>query len=397
MFMSGVNGPGGTQPYRHSCMRFIEGGCGDEGCKCIGLYKNGKKVLWNDAMPLTSEDDSVVITPLECGGYDLSVRDRDAQTLSLQNVDIEAGTAEVCIDAFDYDTQTYVPGNCITIDFAPFVDEHETVTIINLVQSGPTSITLTYIDEDGVTNTFPLDLTTIVQNAETVTSISVAGSVITYIDEDGNSTTINIADLETTSTLVQNPNGSFTYTDEDGTVTVISGVPATANTVLTPGCDPVVTGASLVNGTLTINSQSDHTTLTFGGSTGTETLTDGQTSMIVTSVVTNPSACRPLRGFWTIRNGMTHKGGPNSVLGWNGEWDRNSGVFSPYHFATGESANSGVADWADSAYDTTGSIIAFAPGQTQTLRLQWYTNYSNPADSPETTGGINSWFVGSTV
>ena len=75
--------------------------------------------------------------------------------------------------------------------------------------------TITYVDEDS--NPTVLDVATLVDIHETVTTINVAGQVITYRDEDGNDTDVDIRDLETTTVVTNTVAGNriATYTNED--------------------------------------------------------------------------------------------------------------------------------------------------------------------------------------
>src|SRR5690606_27039229 len=78
-----------------------------------------------------------------------------------------------------------------------------------------------YTDEDG--NTTVID----VSNLETLTILALNpdGKTLEYTDEDGVVTQIDleqvIKDFETVTTIVDNGDGTFTYTDEDGNTTVI--------------------------------------------------------------------------------------------------------------------------------------------------------------------------------
>ncbi|MCA9349972.1 hypothetical protein KC853_02880, partial [Candidatus Saccharibacteria bacterium] len=74
-----------------------------------------------------------------------------------------------------------------------------------------------------------------ISNLETLTTISVnpANQTITYTDEDSNQTTIDIKELETTTNLTLDiANQSFTYTNEDGVDTTVNLRDLETNTTL---------------------------------------------------------------------------------------------------------------------------------------------------------------------
>src|SRR5690606_39203040 len=98
------------------------------------------------------------------------------------------------------------------------VSNLETLTVLAL---NPDGKTLEYTDEDGVLTS--IDLETVIDNFETVTTIIDNGDgSFTHTDEDGNTTTIDVSDLETLTILALNPDGkTLEYTDEDGVVTSI--------------------------------------------------------------------------------------------------------------------------------------------------------------------------------
>ncbi|MBL7561209.1 hypothetical protein JAO71_15530, partial [Olleya sp. YSTF-M6] len=103
------------------------------------------------------------------------------------------------------------------LDLSNIVDNLESITTIIDNNDG----TFTYTDEEGVTTT--LD----VANMESLTSVAlnIDNTNIDYIDEDGVVSQLNlsaiVANLEALTTIVDNNNGTFTYTDEDGQTTII--------------------------------------------------------------------------------------------------------------------------------------------------------------------------------
>jgi hypothetical protein len=141
-----------------------------------------------------------------------------------------------------------------TVDLAAVINNFESVTSLKI---NTASNTLEYIDEDNVTNS--LDISALIANLETISTLeNNSDGTFTYTDESGKTTQINastletltslslnadnvnldytdengvttqinlpdlVANLETTTTIVDNLNGSFTYTDEEGDTTVIN-------------------------------------------------------------------------------------------------------------------------------------------------------------------------------
>ncbi|MBN9286187.1 MULTISPECIES: hypothetical protein [unclassified Flavobacterium] len=86
----------------------------------------------------------------------------------------------------------------------------------------------TFIDNLTQNSEFITNLTTIIQNQETLTSLTYnpTANTLTYTDEDGTANTLNLLSLvsgaETLTTLVySSANGTLTYTDENGDSTVV--------------------------------------------------------------------------------------------------------------------------------------------------------------------------------
>ncbi|NGX83900.1 hypothetical protein G3A46_06205, partial [Aequorivita sp. KMM 9714] len=98
------------------------------------------------------------------------------------------------------------------------ISDLETLTFLQLNADGHT---LEYIDEDGVTST--IDLEEVIKNFETLTTIVDNGDgTFTYTDENGNTTTLDVSNLETLTSLALNPDGkTLEYLDEDGILTSI--------------------------------------------------------------------------------------------------------------------------------------------------------------------------------
>ncbi|MBP6005466.1 hypothetical protein KA531_00990, partial [Candidatus Saccharibacteria bacterium] len=114
-------------------------------------------------------------------------------------------------------TSTLSSGNLIgryTNEDGAITNIYETTTTITDNNNG----TFSYTDEAG--NTTIIDIS----NLETLTTISAnpANQTITYTDEAGDQTTVNIKDLETTTNLTVNiANQSLSYTNEDGSTTTV--------------------------------------------------------------------------------------------------------------------------------------------------------------------------------
>ena len=117
-------------------------------------------------------------------------------------------------------------GNATTIDLTGL----ETLTSISIDDAAGT---ITYVDED--LNDNVLDLRSLVDIHETLTTITVdvAGQTVTYLDEDNLPTTIDIAELETTTTVTNTVAGNpiATYTNEEDADVVINETITTLDTM----------------------------------------------------------------------------------------------------------------------------------------------------------------------
>ncbi|MFD2590846.1 hypothetical protein ACFSTE_08380, partial [Aquimarina hainanensis] len=100
--------------------------------------------------------------------------------------------------------------------------------------------TFSYVDEDGSTTTVD------VSNLETLTSLALNAdnTNLDYVDEDGSTNQINLTaavqNLETLTSMTQNDasaTGEITYTDEDGSTSTAQVVSADANNQVTSGAD----------------------------------------------------------------------------------------------------------------------------------------------------------------
>ena len=131
---------------------------------------------------------------------------------------------------------THEDGSVSTLDAASL----ETLTTLTSVVAGNTIAT--YTDEDGVAWDIDESITTLVDNGDqtvtfthedgnsttldiaaletltTVNQVVVGNTIATYVDEDGGSWNID----ETITTLVDNGDGTFSFTHEDGSLTTIN-------------------------------------------------------------------------------------------------------------------------------------------------------------------------------
>ncbi|MFS4416197.1 hypothetical protein ACKWCC_05780, partial [Maribacter sp. 2307ULW6-5] len=128
------------------------------------------------------------------------------------------------LQTFNFDTTTnqltltLENGGTLSVDLSSLRDTFSETTSTLVANADGT---FTYTDEDGTATTID------VANLETLTSIALNAddTNIDYTDEAGNTTQLDlsniVANLETLTTLVANADGTFTYTDEDGTATTI--------------------------------------------------------------------------------------------------------------------------------------------------------------------------------
>ncbi|WP_055442981.1 beta strand repeat-containing protein [Lacinutrix himadriensis] len=168
-------------------------------------------------------------------------------------------------------------GNPIIIDISAL----ETLTSIAL---NTDNINIDYVDENGITT--QLNLSAIVANLEALTTlVDNNDGTLTYTDEDGNPTILNVANLETLTSIALNPdNTNIDYTDEDGVATQINLSALVNNletvTTITDNTNGTFTYVD-ENGSATVISITDNdndatneiTTVTDNGN-GTTTITD---------------------------------------------------------------------------------------------------------------------------
>ena len=129
----------------------------------------------------------------------------------------EDGTVTT-LDVTDLETLTSVTNVVAGNRIATYIDEDGVATDVNetittLVDNGDQ--TLLFTAEDGTATTLNVaDLETLT----TVTNVVVGNRIATYIDEDGVSFNVN----ETITALVDNGDGTFTFTAEDGSMTTLN-------------------------------------------------------------------------------------------------------------------------------------------------------------------------------
>src|SRR5690554_1716886 len=106
---------------------------------------------------------------------------------------------------------TYIDAQGDTVSIN--ISDLETLTSLELNSDGHT---LEYTDEDGVIT--HIDLETVIKNFETLTTIASNGDgTFIYTDENGNTTTIDVSNLETLTYLALNTDGkTLEYIDENG-------------------------------------------------------------------------------------------------------------------------------------------------------------------------------------
>ena len=191
----------------------------------LGLNASQTALEYTDeAGVITTVDLSTVIQNLETvttlidnanGTFTYTAEDGTQTVISVSALEtltsIALNADDTNIDYTDED------GVVTQLDLSAIVANLEALTTIVDNNDG----TFTYTDEDGV------DTIIDVANLETLTSIALNAddSNIDYTDEDGIVTQLDlsaiVANLEALTTIVDNNDGTFTYTDEDGVDTII--------------------------------------------------------------------------------------------------------------------------------------------------------------------------------
>lgn len=183
----------------------------------------------NDGIPTVVDTDTRLTNPHVRGGGDLcfdtinvitNVVTPETFCIALEDLNTVT-TLNIVNNTLEYKDEA---GATNVIDLCPAVKLCETVTTLIDNLDG----TFTYTNEAG--NTVTISITS---GADVLTVISAVGSVISYVDELGNTTAIDIKNLETTTNIVNNNNGSFTYTNEDNvSVTWAETVTTVTNTIV---------------------------------------------------------------------------------------------------------------------------------------------------------------------
>ena len=176
-----------------------------------------------------SEKVTTLITNAD-GSITYTSEDGTVTTYGESTTVISLGTDNTSIDYLDED------GNTTNLNLCDIVDNCETLTSLTF---NPTTNTITYVDENGDSNDIILSggNTSIVTDANTNTSVQ---TIATH--DDGGGTVVNIE--ETVTTLVDNGDGTYTNTSENGTVTVID----IGEVVVLPNGTPPATPPSCING-----------------------------------------------------------------------------------------------------------------------------------------------------
>ena len=154
-----------------------------------------------------------------------SLVDNGDQTISFTHEDGSATTLDIAV----LETLTTVTNTIVGNTIATYVDEDGVTwdideSITSLVDNGDQTITFTH--EDGSTTT--LDLASL-ETLTTVTNTITGNTIGTYTDEDGVSFDID----ETITSLVDNGDGTFSFTAEDGTVSTIDAASQETLTTVT--------------------------------------------------------------------------------------------------------------------------------------------------------------------
>ena len=186
---------------------------------------NGTEITYTD------EDGNSVswdITQLETT---TTLVDNGDQTFTYTNED----GVPIIIDITNLETTTNITniinGNTIatyTNEDGMVVDINETIT--NIIDNGDG--TFSYTTEDG--SIITIDVSNLETTTTLVNTLSGGNLIGTYTNEDG--VIVNI--YETVTTLVDNGNQTFTYTSEDGTITIIDITNLETTTTLSVGPNP---------------------------------------------------------------------------------------------------------------------------------------------------------------
>ncbi|WP_424001784.1 hypothetical protein [Maribacter sp. IgM3_T14_3] len=183
------------------------------------LYVNtdtGTIYYWNGTTwELTSTDDQQLQNftfDISTNILSLEIEDGNIVTADLSSLNLVEALTTLVANTDGTFTYTDEDGVDTIID----VTDLETLTTIAL-NADDTNID--YTDEDGLVT--QLDLSAIVSNLEALTTlVANTDGTLTYTDEDGVATIIDIANLETLTTIALNAdNTNIDYTDEDGVVT----------------------------------------------------------------------------------------------------------------------------------------------------------------------------------
>ncbi|HLV38434.1 MAG TPA: hypothetical protein VKY47_03205, partial [Xanthomarina sp.] len=218
---------------------------------------------WNKLMVETDLPDNIVFwdvvnnqfTYIDANGNVQIINISDLETLTYFGLNVDGHT----LDYTDED------GIVTSIDLETVIKNFETLTTIVANSDG----TFTFTDEAGITTIVDISdletLTTIALNADNVH--------IDYMDEDGVLTQLNLTqivkNLETVTTIEDNGDGTITYTNENNDAVVINLAAGPQGPAGADGVDGV-DGTNGTNGTNGTDGISAYEEWIAAGNTGTE-------------------------------------------------------------------------------------------------------------------------------
>jgi len=166
------------------------------------------------------------------GTFTFTNEDGGTTILDVSNLEtlttIALNADETNIDYTDED------GVVTKLDLTAIIRNLETLSTLAL---NADNTNLDFKDEDGVVT--KVNLTTLVQNLETLTSlVDNNDGTFTFTNEDGGTTILDVSNLETLTSLVQDSStGIITYTDEDAGTSTANVISADTGNQITSGSD----------------------------------------------------------------------------------------------------------------------------------------------------------------
>ena len=151
-----------------------------------------------------------------------------ALTCNVDEVALWSGTAWICSDVNALESLTSINTSGSVISY---LDEDGNTTNIDIANL-ETATSLTNTVAGNLIGRYTNEDNVVVDIDETITTTVVdnTAGTITYTSEDGTVSVADISALESITTLVDNGNGTYTYRSEDGTATTIT------DTLATLGC-----------------------------------------------------------------------------------------------------------------------------------------------------------------